>query len=111
MNRFIEKTEQSLGIFSSVEIYDLPVEIKEFLSKKSVELVYIENELNLTNDLIWKNLVYKTKQNFYLYLSKKENDKCTVIVYYQASQSDELKIFIKLLLKEFNHGTINNRTT
>ena len=96
--KFIENQEV---IFSVITIDN--VEIKpEILDKKTFEVGYSKSHYR--DKIICVEKIYKTKQNFYIYLKYDDVDKRWVNnIYYKQEQTSELNFFIKQLIKDFKN--------
>jgi hypothetical protein len=99
---YIEKIEEIIG--NDLSVMDLPNASMEFdkLINSKFELVYsissIEQDLKIT----FKEKLYKTKQEFYLYLLITDDDNIQLRVYYKQTQLDELRLLFGQLLKQKN---------
>jgi hypothetical protein len=103
--KYIKVIENKDEIMSSIKISFITNDIDTFISKRKFELVWSESEI-ISDDSKIKFIkkIYKTKQNFYLYiLTKKEIT--SVIIFYKQVQLNELTIFVRQLLKQFKNDT------
>ena len=98
---YIEKIEKDTNIYFSV--MDLPDASQEFLKFTSdkFELIHSIDEMGQDLKITFKEQIYLTKQEFYLYLLITDDD-IQVRVYYQQKQLDELRLIIGQLLKQSN---------
>ena len=95
--------------FSTLEL-EVPDDFPKFLDGRAFTTVYSDNYMNYgTEEFNTRSKIYLTKQSFYLYLLKGDITDKTLVVYYREEQLNELKIFIKQLLKTFKNGTTNNK--
>ena len=98
---YIKKIEKDEGMIFSV--MDLPcanIEFEKFINSK-FELVHSISNIEQNLKITFKEKLYKTKQEFYLYLLITDND-IQVRVYYQQKQLDELRLIIGQILKQTN---------
>jgi len=107
--KFIKKIEKNDGVFSSMIIGRQPIEFKDFIGKK-LEISYEETYLDGKSEVRWKEIIYKTAQSFYIYLSF-NGDGWTIMIYYKPNQFNELKLFLIQLLKQFKNAATNNSGT
>ena len=105
---YIEKLEDG-KLFSTVEI-NVPDDFQKYLESRSMTLVHSENFVNFDDgNFTTLTQIFSTKQPFYLYLLKGSFDDRTLVIYYKEEQINELKVFVKQLLKTYKNGTINNK--
>ena len=105
---YIEKLEDG-KLFSTVEI-NVPDDFQQFLEGRSLTVVHSENFIDFENgNFTTLTQIFSTKQSFYLYLLKGSFDDKTLVIYYKEDQINELKVFVKQLLKTYKNGTINNK--
>ncbi len=100
-SNYIEKVENDRNIYFSV--MDLPMATPDFLKFTSdkFELIHSIAEMGQDLKINFKEKLYLTKQEFYIYLLITDND-IIVRVYYQQKQLDELRLIIGQLLKQSN---------
>jgi len=100
-SNYIEKIEKENNVYFSV--MDLPNATPEFLKFISEKFALIHSIAEMGQDLkiTYKEKIYLTKQEFYLYLLITDDD-IQVRVYYQQKQLDELRLIIGQLLKQSN---------
>ena len=99
---YIERIEKKSDIYFSV--MDLPlgnIELEKFIDGK-FELVHSISNIEQNLKILFKEKLYKTKQEFYLYLIINEDDSIESRVYYKQKQLDELRLIIGQLLKQTN---------
>jgi hypothetical protein len=99
---YIEKLEREGEEYFSV--MDLPTannEIEKFMDGK-FELVNSISDIKQTLKITFKEKLYKTKQEFYIYLLITEDDSVECRVYYKQKQLDELRLIIGQILKQTN---------
>ena len=98
---YIEKIEKNDNIYFSV--MDLPygnTELEKFIDGK-FELVHSIAQMEQDLKIRFKEKIYLTKQEFYIYLLITDDD-IQVRVYYKQKQLDELRLIIGQLLKQTN---------
>jgi hypothetical protein len=97
---YIENYEQKEGVLSRSKVV-MPKDFDNYLKDKKMELVYSESSTDFeTGKTIFSSKIYKTKQEFYLYLLFRDT-KTDITIYYKQKQQDELTIFIGQLIKQF----------
>jgi hypothetical protein len=105
---YIKKLEDG-KLFSTLE-FEVPDDFLKFLDGRALTTVFSDSWMEFgIGEIKTKSKIYKTKQPFYLYLLKDCVDKETLVIYYKEEQLNELKLFIKQLLKTYKNGTINNK--
>lgn len=93
----VEKTENI--VFSVMKIdFFLKENNKKIIDR--FDLVFSESIFPSKGEISWVEQLYKTKQDFYLYLLFNE-DKCDSYIYYNQKQLKELMFFTKQLFKEW----------
>jgi hypothetical protein len=98
---YIEKIEKDDNIYFSV--MDLPygnTELEKFIDGK-FELVHSIAQMEQDLKIRFKEKIYLTKQEFYIYLLITDDD-IQVRVFYKQKQLDELRLIIGQLLKQTN---------
>jgi hypothetical protein len=99
---YIERIEKEDDIYFSV--MNLPcanIEFEKFIDGK-FELVHSISDIGQNLKITFKEKLYKTKQEFYLYLIITEDDSIQSRVYYKQKQLDELRLIIGQILKQTN---------
>jgi hypothetical protein len=110
----VSKPEYIIGIedgkpFSTLEL-EVPEDFPKFLDGRAFTTVFTDSWMEFeTGEFKTRSKIYLTKQAFYLYLLKGSIDSKTLVIYYKEEQLNELKLFIKQLLKTYKNGTINNK--
>lgn len=105
---YIEKLEEG-KLFSTLEI-NVPDDFQKYLEGRSLTVVNSDNFMEFeTGNFTTLSQIYSTKQGFYLYLLKGDITNRTLVVYYKEEQLNELKVFVRQLLKTYKNGTINNK--
>jgi hypothetical protein len=95
--------------FSTLEL-DVPEDFSKFLDGRAFTTVFTDGWMDFeTSELKTRSQIYLTKQSFYLYLFKDSVDKKTLVIYYKEEQLNELKLFIRQLLKTYKNGTTNSK--
>lgn len=100
-SNYIERIEIDEG--NNFSIMNLPlgnIEFEKFIDSK-FELVHSISDIGQNLKITFKEKLYRTKQEFYLYLIITEDD-IQVRVYYKQKQLDELRLIIGQLLKQTN---------
>jgi|TARA_B110000503_G_scaffold26447_1_gene41762 hypothetical protein len=110
----ISKPEYIKGLengkpFSTLEL-GVPDDFQKFLDGRDLITVFSDSWMEFEIGEI-KTIckIYLTKQFFYLFLLNGNVDNKTLVIYYNEEQLNELKIFIKQLLKTYKNGAINNK--
>lgn len=100
-SNYIEKIEEDKNVYFSV--MDLPEATPEFLKFISEKFILKHSISEMYEDLkiMFKEQIYLTKQEFYIYIIITD-DNIKVRVYYQQKQFDELRLIIGQLLKRTN---------
>ena len=94
------------GIFSKIYIY-MPEGFDVFLKDRKIKTVYSESTSDSNTGVIKYNCkIYQTQQEFFIYLSFRDDETIDMTIYYKEPQLSELTIFIKQLLKQFKNYTI-----
>jgi hypothetical protein len=99
---YIERIEKEYDIYFSV--MDLPlanIELEKFIDGK-FELVHSISDIGQNLKITFKEKLYKTKQEFYLYIVITDEDEIHLRVYYKQKQLDELRLIIGQILKQTN---------
>jgi len=105
--KYIKQIETNDEVLSLSTLYSLPKEFDNFISKK-VTILYSKSDVDTdSGKFLFKEKLYKTIQEFYLYLSFR-GDEIDVDIYYKQEQHNELIIFITQLLKQFKNATTNS---
>ncbi len=101
-SNYIEEIEKKGDIYFSV--MNLPcanIEFEKFFNGK-FELVHSISDIEQNSKITFKEKLYKTKQEFYIYLIITEDDSIQSRVYYKQKQLDELRLIIGQILKQTN---------
>lgn len=99
---YIEKIEVDEG--NDFSVMNLPcanIEFEKFINGK-FELVHSISDIEQNLKITFKEKLYKTKQEFYIYLIITEDDSIQSMVYYKQKQLDELRLIIGQILKQTN---------
>lgn len=105
--KYIKLLEKKSGVMSIMTLNFINQNIDGFISSRSFTTVWSEGKMEPTDNKVkWLEKIYKTKQEFYLYLSICEN-LTSMVIYYRQEQENELTIFLTQLLKQFKNDTIN----
>ena len=106
---YIKNKEIEWVVFSSLRLDFPDHSIYKFIDNRNLEVVWSDASAGIINGRITFNKkIYKTKQEFYLYLLLGEVES-NLIVYYNQSQYSELTIFLQQLLKQFNNDKTTNK--
>lgn len=106
--KYIEHLENQGLVFSTIEI-DFENGVEKFLDDRSFSVVWSNGHATVKNPKITlKEKIYKSKQEFYLYLLLGGYSQ-TLTIYYKQEQMNELTIFLTQLLKQFKNGTTINK--
>jgi hypothetical protein len=107
---YIEKIEVNEGNNFSVMTLPLAnIEFEKFIDGK-FELVHSISDIGQNLKITFKEKLYKTKQEFYLYLIITEDDSIESRVYYKQKQLDELRLIIGQILKQTNLWKLQKKT-
>lgn len=107
---YIEKLSETEGVFSVVTFHDFNVDIFKNLQEKKFERVYERSHIYIDGNARWVEIVYKTKQSFYLFLENNSTDKphWNLTIFYKPNQFEELVFFIGQVLKQIRDQSIDN---
>ena len=101
-SNYIEEIEKKGDIYFSV--MNLPcasIEFEKFIDGK-FEIVHSISNIEQNSKITFKEKLYKTKQEFYIYLIITEDETIQSKVYYKQKQLDELRLIIGQILKQTN---------
>lgn len=109
---YIQFIELQDGVFSVMKFHQFDYSIIKYLDSKSFERVYEFGVVNKSGKAKWSEVIYKTKQEFYLHLQidNNEDDSLWLNIYYKPDKRNELILFTTQMLKPFKDGTIDNTT-
>ena len=100
---YIERIEEiTKNDFSVMNLPDANIEFEKFLDNSKFELVHSISSIGQNTKIIFKEKIYKTKQEFYLYLLITEDGDIQSKIYYKQKQLDELRLVIGQILKQTN---------
>jgi hypothetical protein len=100
---YIERIEEiTKNDFSVMNLPDANIEFEKFLDNSKFELVHSISSIGQNTKIIFKEKIYKTKQEFYLYLLITEDGDVQSRIYYKQKQLDELRLVIGQILKQTN---------
>ena len=98
---YIKKLEVGGDVFSELKIDFDNEKILSFLDGRNFVTVWSKGYLSTKDNKIFFNQkIYKTKQQFFLYLFL-DKDISILTIYYNQEQLNELTVFITQLFKEF----------
>lgn len=106
----LEKTQDN---FSIMKFHRFRDQIIKYLDEKSLKRVFEVSRVVLNGKAKWEEIIYITKQNFYIYVYdlNEEDNSLNLNIYYKAEQRKELLFFTNQILKPFIDGTTDNTTT
>jgi type IV secretory pathway VirB9-like protein len=108
--KYIDKLSETEGIFSVVTFHDFRTDVFKFLQEKKFERVYEKSHIHIDGNAKWGEIIYKTKQPFYLFLENNSDD--TVIwnltIFYKPEQFNELVFFIGQVLRQLRDESLDN---
>ena len=110
---YIQFIELQDGVFSIMKFHQFDNTILKYLDSKSFDRVYEVGLVSKTGKARWSEVIYKTKQEFFLHL-KSDNEEVESFwlnIYYKPDKRNELILFTTQILKPFKDGAINNTTT
>lgn len=111
-NSYIEKLEQVDGVFSIMKFHKFQNNLIKYLDEKNFQRVYEVSIVPFNGKATWEEVVYETKQKFYLdVLYSNSDDDYSLTIYYRPEGFQELIYLTTQLLKPFKDGTNNNPTT
>ena len=110
-NAYIEKLEQTEGVLSVMKFHRFQNNLMKYLDEKNFSRVYEVGLVGASGKAIWEEVVYETKQKFYLDVtfSNSEED-FGLTIYYRPEKFQELIYFTTQLLKPFKDARDNNTT-
>jgi hypothetical protein len=100
--RYIKSIEDKNGILSIMTLNSIQDKVIEFLDKK-ITRVWERGVFNISNQIIWEEVIYKTNQGFFIYVKKNDDNIITLTIYYKSEQLNELKIFINQTNKQLRN--------
>lgn len=109
---FIQYLELQEGVFSLMKFHRFDKEIIKYFDDKQFIRVFEIGIVNKSGKAKWDEVIYKTKQEFYLHFKLSEaNEEYFLDIYYKPEKRNELLFFISKILKPFLDGIINDATT
>jgi len=109
---FIQYLELQEGVFSVMKFHRFDKNILKYFDEKKYDRVFEIGVVNVTGKARWDEVIYKTKQEFYLGFKSTDDGEFYILdIYYKPENYKELLFFINQLLKPFKDGTINDTTT
>lgn len=108
---YIEKLEETEGIFSVMNFHAFRNEIYKFFDDKNIPKVFEKSFIHIDGSAQWNELIYRTQQFFYLYIRTDQQDSrnWNLTIYYKPEKLNELIIFIRQVLKQLRDDSINNQ--
>ena len=108
---YIKQLEKEVGVFSIMRFPIIEGDFLKYLKSKKIDEVYQECNYQEGNKFIFNNIIFETKQKFYLSIENIDvPTKWGMTIYYKPKQYSELYLFITQLNKEYKNATTNNRT-
>jgi len=104
---YISKLESEGEFFSQLNFNPLK-KVYDFWKTKKVNKVFQISEAT-ENGLKAKDVIYKSAQGFFIFISNTQEDDWMMTIYYRIEQENELKLFTKNLIKQIYDATTNNR--
>jgi hypothetical protein len=103
-HRYIKKLEKSQGVLSKMDYHDFSTDLYKHFEEKHIQ-VYAKSKVLHDGKIIWLDLIYKTRQPFYLHFRNlsKNTPKWGLTIYYKSEQINELIIFIRQVLNSFRN--------
>lgn len=109
---FIQYLELQEGVFSVMKFHRFDKNILKYFDEKKYDRVFEIGVVNLTGKARWDEVIYKTKQEFYLGFKSTDDGEFYILdIYYKPEKRNELLFFTNQILKPFKDGTINDTTT
>ena len=100
---YIKRIEEIIeNDFSVMNLPEANIEFEKFLDNSKFELVHSISNIEHNSKILFKEKIYKTKQEFYLYLLITEDGDIQSRIYYKQKQLDELRLIIGQILKQTN---------
>jgi hypothetical protein len=99
---YIKKLEE--GEENNFSVMNLPcanIEFEKVINGK-FELVHSISDIGQNLKITFKEKLYKTRQEFYIYLIIAEDGTIQSRIYYKQKQLDELRLIIGQILKQKN---------
>jgi hypothetical protein len=108
--KLINALEKVGGVFSETNYGLCNGNLAEYLNGKKLERVFEKGDLNQRGKLSFDEIIYKSRQDFYLYIKLVPgiDEVWSLTIYYKPEQQNELVLFITQLLKPFINATNNN---
>lgn len=106
----IKIVEETTGVYSCMKIKNVSCKLLDYLKTKNItkvfeDVLYISEE---NNEIIQtERVIFWFNRGGYIDI-KNKNSKCSIKLYYKPSNSDEIILFVKQLLKDFKNEFNNN---
>ena len=111
-NSYIIRLEQTEGVFSVMKFHKFQNNLIKFLDDKKMQRVYEVGNVPANGKASWEQVIFETKQKFYLDVNYfKTDEEYGLTIYYKPEQFQELIYFTTQLLKPFKDATNNSGTT
>ena len=109
---FIQYLELQEGVFSVMKFHRFSKNVIKYFDDRKYERVYEIGIVNIVGKARWQEVIFKTKQDFYLeFKSSDDEEEYLLDIYYKPEKRNELLFFTNQVLKPFKDGTINDGTT
>lgn len=109
---YIQFIEVQDGVFSVMKFHKFGQEIIKYLDDKNFTRVYEVSIVSKVGKAKWSEVIFKTKQDFYLHLvNDTDDEEYSLNIYYKADKRNELLFLTSQILKPFKDGIINNTGT
>ena len=106
---FIQYLELQEGVFSFMTFHTFEKAIIKYFDDKKYDRVYEHGVVSSNGKARWEEVIFKTKQEFYLsFKSMGLGEEYFLDIYYKPEKRNELLFFTNQILKPFIDGTINN---
>lgn len=108
---FIQFIELQEGVFSVMKFHRFDIDVVKYFDDKQLQRVYELGFVPITGKAKWEEVIFKSKQEFYLHFKLTEENDYKLDIYYKPEKRNELLFFTSRLLKPYIDGTTNNTTT
>lgn len=100
---YIQFIELQEGVFSIMKFPTFEIGIIKYLDEKTFDRVYEVSTVNKSGKAKWEEVIYKTKQEFYLHLYKVDyaEENYWMNIYYKPEKRNELLFFTTQVIKPF----------
>lgn len=107
---YIQYVELQGGVLSVMSFHKFNKDIIKYIEEKKYEIVFETSQVSLKGKAKWNELIFKTKQEFYLHFksNNEEDESFWLTIYYKPEKRNELIMFTTQILKPFKDGTTND---